>query len=53
MAAAILVGAPAPSSPVDHALIALNVLPPGQGATRANTEFGAGWVTAEDRGHGR
>ena len=117
IAGAILVGASAASSPVDRALIALNVLPPGQGAnqpeltsqialydsltalsgkpvgalsrfykpetlglggakpkqvvrpkagltiyrdtygvphvygtTRANTEFGAGWVTAEDRG---
>ncbi len=115
--ATILVGASAASSPVDNALVALNVLPPGQGAnqpeltsqislydsltalsgkpvgdltrfykpetlglggakpkqvvrpksgvtidrdaygvphvygtTRANTEFGAGWVTAEDRG---
>src|SRR5439155_17517006 len=117
VAAAIVVGASAAAPRADHALLALNILPPGQGAgspdltnqiarydgltplqgnvraadltrfykpetlgvigkpkqverprtgvtiyrdafgvplvygtTRANTEFGAGWATAEDRG---
>ena len=118
VAAALLVGTASASPPADHALLALNVLPPGQaqdgpslkdqiplydgltdlrgnvtatdltrfykpetlglggvkpvrvelpkpgvtidrdmwdvphiyGTTRANTEFGAGWATAEDRG---